>query len=353
MKPMTVGRPSGVPARLGSVTRIADLGSPPFQVERIPTEDWAFADYVLARVRHVPHGFAGGFELPSGRGVTPMTGDLLVGALSRRFATLEATGSFEAVGEDGVMHLLTDAGCFGALTSRSLFSPALLEVEYEGHLVTEAGKRSNMRDWARPHSGTPFDMPVVLIVGTSMSAGKTHAGRLAVRALKELGHTVVGAKLTGAGRRRDVLAFEDAGADAVCDFMDAGLPTTVCPPAEYRVAVDALLSNVGPDDATVAVVEAGASPLEPYNGATLVELLGERVVYTVLCASDPYAVEGIRVAWDRDFDLVAGPAANTAAGIQLVRKLTGLHALDLTDEASMPELQRWMSDACGAGPGAR
>lgn len=353
MKSMNVGRSSEMPARLGSVTRIADLGSPPFRTERIPTDDWAFADYVLARVRHVPHGFAGGFELPNGRGVTPMTGDLLVGALSRRFATLEATGSFEAVGEDGVMHLLTDAGCFGALTSRSRFSPALLEVEYEGHLVTEAGERSNMRDWARPHSGTPFDMPVVLIVGTSMSAGKTHAGRLAVRALKELAHTVVAAKLTGAGRRRDVLAFEDAGADAVCDFMDAGLPTTVCPPAEYRVAVDALLSNAGPDDATVAVFEAGASPLEPYNGATLVELLGERVVYTILCASDPYAVEGIRVAWDRDFDLVAGPAANTAAGVQLVRKLTGLHALDLTDEASMPELQRRLSDACGTGPGAR
>lgn len=335
---------------LGSVTRIADLGTPPFDTDRLPVDEWRFGDYVVAEVSDVPHGSVGAFELPNGRGVTPMKRDLLVGALSRRFATLEATGSFEAVGDDGVMHLLTDAGCFGALTSRSRFSPQLLEVGYRGHVLVD-GRRTNMREWVREHSGEGFELPVVLIVGTSMSAGKTHAGRLAVRALVGAGHGVVAAKLTGAGRRRDVLAFEDAGAMRVFDFMDAGLPTTVCPPDEYRDATDALLSHMSVPDATVAVIEAGASPLEPYNGATLVDLLGDRVVYTILCASDPYAVEGIRAGWGRDFDLVSGPAANTAAGIQLVRRLTSLHALDLTDEASEGELQRRLVEACGSGSG--
>jgi hypothetical protein len=183
-----------------------------------------------------------------------------------------------------------------------------------------------------------------------MSAGKTHAGRLAVRALSELGHRVVAAKLTGAGRRRDVLAFGDAGAEHVFDFMDAGLPTTVCLPEEYREAIGALLSTLEPIGATVAVVEAGASPLEPYNGATLVELLGEHVAYTILCASDPYAVEGIKAAWGRDFDLVAGPTANTLAGVQLVRRLTSLDALDLTSEESRPDLQDRLELVFGRGP---
>ena len=335
----------------GSVTRIAALGTAPLALERIGPGDWSFGDYVVARVTKVPLRFAGGFELANDRGMTPMRGDLLVGALARRFATLEATGSFEAVADDGVMHLLTDAGCFGTLTSRSKFSPELIEVEYEGHVLHE-GRRTSMREWAGTDSGEPFELPVVLIVGTSMSAGKTHAGRLAVRALKELGHTVVAAKLTGAGRRRDVLAFGDAGADHIYDFMDAGLPTTVCPPEDYREAIGALLSRMSPPGATVAVIEAGASPLEPYNGATLTTLLGDRVVYTILCATDPYAVEGIRVAWGRDFDLVAGPTANTAAGIQLVRRLTSLHALDLTDEDAEPELRERILEACGTGPGA-
>ena len=335
--------------KLGSVTRIADLGDPPFAVEELRADAWTFGDYVLAEVREVPLGAAGGFELPDGRGVTPMPGDFMVGALARRFATLEATGSFEAVADDGVMHLLTDAGCLGALTSRSRFSQPLMEVVYRGHVMVQ-GEPSNMRSWARPDTGAAFDLPVVLVVGTSMSAGKTHAGRVAVRGLAELGHRVLGAKLTGAGRRRDSLAFGDAGARYVFDFMDAGLPTTVCPPDEYRDAIGTLLSNFMDTTATVAVIEAGASPLEPYNGATLVELLGERVVYTILCASDPYAVEGIRVAWGRDFDLVAGPAANTAAGVQLVRRLTSLRALDLTDPAARPEVRQRLEEAVGRGP---
>ena len=297
---------------LGSVTRIARLGTPPFQLRQVPADEWGSGDFVMVEVLDVPRAATGGFELRDGRGVTPMAGDLLVGALARRFATLEATGSFEAVGDDGVMHVLTDAGCIGTLTSRSRFSPELIEVAYRGHLLVD-GACSNMRMWARRETGVAFDLPVVLIVGTSMSAGKTYAGRVAVRSLLELGHRVLGAKLTGAGRRRDSLAFGDAGARYVFDFMDAGLPTTVCPPDEYREAVGALLTNFMDTSATVAVIEAGASPLEPYNGATLVDLLGDRVVYTILCASDPYAVEGIKAAWGRSFDLVAGPAANTAA----------------------------------------
>lgn len=339
---------------LGSVTRIADLGTPPFDLRDVPPEDWDSGDYVMVEVLDVPRAATGGFELPDGRGVTPMAGDFLVGALARRFATLEATGSFEAVGNDGVMHVLTDAGCIGTLTSRSRFSPELIEVGYRGHVMV-GGARSNMRAWARPDTGAAFDLPVVLIVGTSMSAGKTQAGRVVVRALMEMGHRVLGAKLTGAGRRRDSLAFGDAGAHYVFDFMDAGLPTTVCPPEQYRDAVGALLSTFMETTATVAVIEAGASPLEPYNGATLVDLLGDRVVYTILCASDPYAVEGIKVAWDRTFDLVAGPAANTAAGVQLVRRLTALRALDLNDSATRPELSERLEEVVGRvdrAPGA-
>ncbi len=67
-----------------------------------------------------------------------------------------------------------------------------------------------------------------------MSAGKTTTGRLIVHELHDMGHKVIGAKLTGAGRYRDVLSFRDAGAAAVFDFVDAGLPSTVEPEAKFR-----------------------------------------------------------------------------------------------------------------------
>ena len=89
-----------------------------------------------------------------------------------------------------------------------------------------------------------------------------------------------------------------------------------------------------------AVVEAGASPLEPYNGDTVMALLDERVCFMLLCASDPYTVMGVASAFARQPDLIAGGAANTKAGIELVNKLTGLPALNLMDRASYPDLQQ-------------
>ena len=318
----------------GSLTRIADLPEGALDVRPRPRPSWRSGDYVVAEV--LPYeGDAEGFELTTGREIRPLPGSTLVGALSRRFATLESAGSYEDVEEDGRMHSMTEAGCFGRVTSRSRFAPPNMPLLYRGHVHVD-GEPSNMTDWMPAPSGAPFRLPVVLIVGTSMSAGKTYAGRVAVRLLAEAGHEVVAAKLTGAGRWNDALTMGDAGAAHVFDFVDAGLPTTVCPADEYRTAIAGLLERMQATGATAAVIEAGASPLEPYNGGTLAQMLDDRIVLTVLCATDPCAVAGIREAWDRDFDLVAGPTANTEAGVQLVERLTSLPALDLMDEASHP-----------------
>lgn len=330
----------------GSVTRIADLPPWPFAYSALPHGEWAAGDYVVAEV--LPReGIGESFELATGRECSPMAGDLLVGALARRFATLEAVGSFEDVGDDGRMSLLTGGGCFGAVTSKSRFSPSLIPLAYRGHLVRQSEKLV-MRDFVLPAPDDPFRLPVVLVVGTSMSAGKTFAGRVVVRQLKALGHRVVAAKLTGAGRWRDTASFGDAGADFLFDFVDAGLPTTVVPEDEYRVAMAGLLRRMGTTGATVAVIEAGASPLEPYNGGALVELLGDTVAFTVLSASDPYAVVGIQTAWRRSFDLVTGPTANTRAGVALVHELTALPALDLLDENTYSGLRQRLHAAVGS-----
>ena len=100
-------------------------------------------------------------------------------------------------------------------------------------------------------------------------------------------------------------------------------------------------------DADVLVAEAGASPLEPYNGSVAVEELQDRIRCTVLCASDPYAVVGVASAFDCKPDIVAGGAANTAAGIALVEKLTGMKALNLLEKQSIPSLNKILSKCLG------
>ena len=172
-----------------------------------------------------------------------------------------------------------------------------------------------------------------------MSAGKTTAGRVIIRVLKAAGLRVVGAKLTGAARYRDVLAFADAGADGVIDFLDAGLPSTVTSPERFREAMHYMLKRIQALDPEVLVAEAGASPLEPYNGDIAVAALAGQLRCTVLSASDPYAVVGVQAAFKLRPDIVTGPAANTSAGVALVAKLTGTPALNLLRESELPRLR--------------
>ena len=330
-----------------SLSRIAHLEA--FEIEPLSHEYWADGDYVIGEVTGLP-GPGIGIELTDGRMMQVDIGDRLLGAFGVRFATLEATGTWEAIGPDGRMTAMTAAGLFGKLTSKSPLIPTLTELRYCGHVLA-AGRKAVMRDFALPDTGRTFTIPVLLIIGSSMSAGKTRSAQIIIRRLRALGLRVLAAKLTGAGRYRDLLAMRDAGADPIFDFVDAGLPSTVCPAAEYRQAASSLLSNMAVGDADVAVIEAGASPLEPYNGDVAVELLEPNIRLTVLCTADPYAVVGMMQAFGRRPDLVAGVACNTDAGQALIHKLTGVPSLRLPDPAALPALDGLLRERFGRAGG--
>jgi hypothetical protein len=328
-----------------SLTRISDLSDARFSAEPLTRARWATGDYVVGEVNPHHRGLSS-IELANGRMIEVADGDLVVGALGQRCATLEAVGDWHAIGEDLQMEALTSAGLFGKVTSKSAFLPALLSLTYRGHVMVGGRKRA-MGDFVPRLPQRPFTLPVVLIVGTSMSAGKTSSARTIVRLLKEAGLKVIGAKLTGAGRYRDILSVKDAGADWIFDFVDVGLPSTVCPVDQYRAALRQLLARMMEVDADVVVAEAGASPLEPYNGEAAIDEIKDSVRCAVLCASDPYGVVGVSTAFNRRPDLVAGAAANTTAGIELVDKLSGLKALDLLDKRSLPELRALLKETIG------
>lgn len=318
-----------------SVTRISDLESRPFETHELPRDRWETADYVLGEVLG-PSDHP--FELASGRLVDSVIGDLVIGALGKRAATLEVVGDWNHTGVNGEMHALTGAGLFGLATSMSTWLLPLTPIRYRGH-VTRADRKVTMRDFVETLPSTTPDAPVILVVGTSMSAGKTTAARIVVRMLAERGLRVVATKLTGAARYRDILSCLDVGADYVLDFVDAGLPSTVCPATRYAAALDHLLTRITMLKPDVIVAEAGASPMEPYNGATACDRLKPLVTLSILCASDPYAVLGVQNAFQLRPDIVAGPAANTTAAVELVKKLTGVRALNLRDAGAAEELR--------------
>ena len=264
-----------------------------------------------------------------------------MGALGERRATLEAVGDWREVGDDLMMSTLTRAGVLGRCTSVSPWVRNLIiPVAYRGHLAS-SGVTISMSDVALPPHGAPTRLPpVVLLIASSMSAGKTTAAKAIIRRATGRGLTVAGAKLVGVGRYSDILGMRDAGAQTIVDFVDAGLPSTIVPGTTLDDAVRRILGSLEDAGADLLVAEAGASPLEPYGGDRAIAALGDRVAFSVLCASDAYAVRGAIDAFGITPDLVAGRVAATSAGVELVAALTGLEAIDVTD----PD-QAWRFDA--------
>ncbi|MEM6351071.1 MAG: hypothetical protein AAF766_09925 [Cyanobacteria bacterium P01_D01_bin.14] len=327
----------------GALTRISDLATVPFTVRPLPKANWANGDYVVGRVLSAGRR-SDRIELTTGRMAQLMPGDAVVGAFGVRRATLEAVGDWQSIQTDGLMEDMTNAGFFGRVTSRSVLIPPQPRLVYQGHVMRD-GRKICMGDFVPDIAPHPYRCPTILIIGTSMSAGKTTVARAIIHLLKEMGHRVIGTKLTGAGRYRDILSMQDAGADAIFDFVDAGLPSSVLPPEEFRTALRQLLSLIAAQSPDVVVAEAGASPFEPYNGAVVLDEIADQVKFTVLCASDPYAVIGVSQSFGLHPDIVSGITTNTTAGIELVEKLAHVPALSLTAEDALDKLQPLLSAA--------
>lgn len=329
-----------------SLTRIADFDQRSFDVLPLDRQDWATGDYAVGEVTATSRSTL--VELTTGRMIEVAEGDWIVGALGIRAATLEAVGSWRDIQGDESMQLMTAAGLLGRVTSQSTFINKPIDLVYRGH-VSRSDQKVCMQDFVeQPAStGSVIECPVLLLIGTSMSSGKTTSARVIIRRLKKMGLRVAGAKLTGAGRYRDILTMSDAGADAIFDFVDAGLPSTVCDEARYRAALGNLLDRIAEVKPDVLVAEAGASPLEPYNGDVAVAEIRGLVRCTVLCASDPYAVVGVTKGFGFEPDLVSGVATSTSAGVEVIRRLAGRPALNLLDVTSHQELDQLLKERLG------
>jgi hypothetical protein len=343
----------------GSLTRISDLEVYPFEVEKIMNKKrWGTGDYVVGKYlcpehRHIYAGpvATGDFcELPTGRHRYYLPGDLVVGAFGRRNATLEICGDWRDIqhpnpdGGPTIMDDLSGSCMFGKLTSKSPHFPRQGKFEYVGHIFRK-GKKVCMTDFvpsvSKSLAHAPH-VPTILVVGTAMSSGKSSTARVAIRCMKEMGsRKVVAVKLTGAGFYKDILGFSDAGADAVLDFVDVGLPSSVIPKEEYRKKLHKLFGMIQDHQPDILVVEAGASPCEKYNGNVVLEAFSHHPsLFLILCASDAYSVLGAKqylASFGLVPNMVAGIIANTNAGQELVGRMAGFSASSLNTDESIED----------------
>ena len=329
---------------IASIARIADFDRNPYDVRLLEKSLWESGDYVRTEVTGTRTELYA-IESCSGEMLPVQQGDQVIGALGHREATLEGVGSYLDV-KQGKMNALTSAGLLGVFTSYSVLLPRPLSLHYRGHIVRDNHKIT-MRQFAIRADKGCLAVPTILVIGTSMMAGKTVTGRRLCEILSSAGCDVVGVKLTGAGRYRDIASFKRAGAAHVFDFVDVGLPSTVVPEQEFRVAIRPLLSHIDTLQPDYVVAETGASPLEPYNVAAAMQELGDNIVCIILAASDPFAVVGVQKAFNVTPDLVTGPAANTSAAVALVRKLADLPAINVIDRDTLPEFTTFLGNKLG------
>lgn len=333
----------------GSVTRISDLSERDFTFSELPGSEWATGDYVVGRV--LPYESSAAVELPTGRVTKPVTGDFVIGALGERAGTFESTGRWQDIEHVGLMHALTGAGLIGRCTSRSPGEPARIPLSYAGH-VRRAGAKVTMSDFVERVPQKALSTPVILVVGSSMSSGKTTIAKTIIRDVGAEGLRVAGAKMSGAASLNDISAMRDAGAVAVFDCVDMALPSTIVDEDTYFGAATNLLARIENEQADVVVVEIGASPLEPYNGKIAMDLIRPNVVATILCTMDPYGITGAIESFGVQPDFIGGWVAGNSAGRDLVRRLTGLEAIDPREEDLRRRLKSRLLAALEVGEAA-
>jgi hypothetical protein len=175
-------------------------------------------------------------EDPHGRRVRLYPGDLMIGAYGNRYAT-EVYEGYVPTGAR--THLLTAGGLVGTVAAAHETHPDPTRLEVVGRLVNVRLRPLSLEDFARPlRPLSPVtSAPVtVAVLGTSMSSGKTTTAAAIVRGLARAGFAPGAGKVTGSGSGKDRWAYQDAGARALLDFLDFGMPSTFGYPPERLVA---------------------------------------------------------------------------------------------------------------------
>ncbi|GIV60996.1 MAG: hypothetical protein KatS3mg043_2085 [Rhodothermaceae bacterium] len=260
---------------------------------------------------------------------------VFVGTLGERQALKGYSGRIpRRIAPGDVLHLLNMGGIIGLCTSDHPDLGPALRVEVLGAaLVEQDGTRAHARiqDYAlEPAFTLSHSAPLVMVSGTAMNTGKTHAAAHIVRGLTERGWRVAAAKLTGASLRRDVRMMQESGAVACATFNDAGVvASTNKDMAPFAKGIIAHLNEAVPD---VIVLELGDGFIG-YYGVDDLLLDKELQRFTrahVVAATDlagAWAADHLfRDRYRAPITAIVGPVTDNAVGKQYIQNALGIPA---------------------------
>ena len=294
-------------------------------------------DIVLARIDKVNDKYAS-LETPDGDEKPLRNGELIVGALGSRQALNGFSGGPPAsLAPEMPLHLLNKGGVIGECTAfhRDLGWPT--QVQYLGTIVHE-GQPANLEQFALPLIHDPLpQVPIVLVLGTCMDAGKTSVCKQLLELFSQKGFSVNAGKIAGVACRRDTLAMQKHGAGDTLSFHDFGLSSTIQLEALAPVGRSMIhyLSQSKPD---FIVLEMGDGILGGYHGSSIfsdAEFMS-RCVTMIVCANDLMGAWGA-LKWLSQLKnkecpvLISGRVTDSAEGIRYIEKTWNLPAANAFD----------------------
>lgn len=282
-------------------------------------------------------------ETDTGRHATLFPGDVVVGAFGNRYATKAYEGRVPNAAS-GVYHLLTTGGVLGHVVSAAegMLEPTLIEPL--GYLAAEGGGVENLgRHALRPLPEAPR-VPTIVVVGSSMDAGKTTMLATLCYGLAAAGRRVHAGKLTGTGCLKDLHRYLDGGAAEVLDFCDAGFAaTSLATPAELGEISEALITNLAAGRPDYIALEIADGLVQRETRIVLSILAGRRQVDHVLVAvhdalSIPTCIDLLERQWSLQVTAISGLVTRSPLSTAEARGLTALPCLTQYELAE-PEVE--------------
>jgi hypothetical protein len=299
-------------------------------------------------------------ELTSGRMAKLVKGDIVVGALGTRKALFGYSGHVpKSVKPGDIIQMLNIGGVLGICDSATpdkgkpfdcRVLGVVLHFPYLGERIGVPA-RAGYRPLDFAAKLDTQGVPVIALAGTCMEAGKTAAAAAIVARMRHRGLVVDAFKATGVSLRRDIMAFEDAGARKTMIFTDLGVITTT--PRTGPALTRSMLSDLAAGKPDVIVFELGDGLLGAYGVDAILECEDIRKSLTgvVLSANDPVAAWGgvklLRERFKVDPCLITGPATDNQVGVDIIQQQTGVRGFNaMSNPAALGDAA---IDAAGLG----